>query len=184
MQFIDITMELSASTPVYQTDPRISLTPHATVEQDGYAVTAMSMGSHSGTHLDAPRHLDPEGRSVVDIPLDILVGKCFVVDINDFRVPSNVKRLLIRGRSASEDTLNLRQAQALLDAGVELIGTDGISVGDPDVHALLLGSDCVVLECLDLSRAEAGTYYVLCALPLKVDCDGSPIRACLMANSR
>ena len=37
----------------------------------------------------------------------------------------------------------------------------------------------VVLESLKLDKAEPGNY-ILCALPLKIDTDGSPIRACLL----
>lgn len=183
MQIIDITMELSERTPVYQTDPRPSLSPHATVQKDGYAVTRLQMGSHSGTHLDAPSHMLEDGRSVVDIPLELLIGKCFVADVADFRVPQTAKRVLFKGNTGREDTLNVRQAKALLAAGVRLLGTDGMSIGDDEVHRMLLEAQCVILESLELSKAEPGVY-TLCALPLKVDCDGAPLRACLMSARR
>lgn len=183
MQIIDITMELSERTPVYQTDPRTSMAPHATIEKDGYAVTRLSMGSHSGTHLDAPRHMLPGGKTAVDVPLEFLIGKCYVADVDDFKIPQSVKRILIKGNTGRDNTLNVRQAEALLNAGVRVLGTDGMSIGDDDVHRLLLESDCIILECLELSRVEPGVY-VLCALPLKVDCDGAPLRACLMPARR
>lgn len=167
---------------MYQNDPRVHLEQVAFVEQDGYAVTKLSMGSHSGTHVDAQSHYHPGGQTAAEIPLSVLVGRCYVVDIEDFRVPHNAKRVLIKGNSDKEDTLNMRQAEALLNAGVRVIGTDGISIGSDDVHRLLLEQQCAVLEMLDLSRAAPGPY-TLCALPLKVACDGAPVRACLIETA-
>ncbi|MBD5559095.1 MAG: cyclase family protein [Clostridia bacterium] len=176
---IDITMELSERTPVYASDPHVQLRNHTTLEEDGYAVSSMAMGSHSGTHVDAPCHMVPGGGSVVDIPLDTLVGKCLVVDVREMRIPRTTKRVLIKGNTGRDCTLNVRQAEALLKMGVELIGTDGLSIGDDEVHKILLEAQCAVLECLDLGRANPGGYF-LCAMPLKVDLDGAPVRACLL----
>ena len=48
MQIIDITTELSARTPVFQSDPHVHIKGHATIAADGYAVSSLAMGSHSG----------------------------------------------------------------------------------------------------------------------------------------
>ena len=179
MQIIDITTELSARTPVFQSDPHVHIKGHATIAADGYAVSSLAMGSHSGTHMDAPCHMIEGGKTAVDAPLNMLIGPCLVVDTDDFRIPPRTKRLLIRDLAAGEETLNVRQAEALLEAGVRLVGTDSFSIGDDTVHRLLLEAECLILECLDLKHADPGRY-ILCALPLKVACDGAPVRACLM----
>lgn len=182
MQIIDITAELNDRVKMYKNDPRVHLEEVASIESDGYALTKMTMGSHSGTHVDAQSHYVDGGQTVAEIPLGMFIGKCYVVDASDFKVPQNAKRVLVKGNTEKEATLNARQAQALVDAGVRLIGTDGLSIGSDEVHKILLEERCVVLELLDLSKAAPG-QYTLCALPLKVAVDGAPIRACLIEST-
>lgn len=179
MHIIDITVELSDHVVTYKSDPKVKLERHATIAKDGYALTRLSMGSHSGTHLDAQCHVVEGGQNAAQMPLNMLVGKCYVVDAEDFKVPIGAKRVLVKGNIDRECTLNAPQAQALMDAGVRVMGTDGLSIGDDEVHRMLLEEGCAVLELLELSRAKAGPYF-LCALPLKIACDGAPVRACLI----
>ncbi|HEV3478303.1 MAG TPA: hypothetical protein VG144_02510, partial [Gaiellaceae bacterium] len=68
----------------------------------------------------------------------------------------------------------------LVDGGVRLVGVDQMSVGDEEAHRVLLGAGVVVVEGLDLSGVEAGSYELYC-LPLKlVGSDGAPARAILV----
>ncbi|MFC4357074.1 cyclase family protein [Halobium salinum] len=60
----DLTHPLDAGTPTYPGDPPVELDPHATVEADGYRVTDLRLGSHAGTHVDAPSHTEPNGASL------------------------------------------------------------------------------------------------------------------------
>ena len=182
MQIIDITHELTEGIKTYQSDPRVTMENVASIDSDGYSVTRLSMGSHSGTHVDAQSHYCENGQTAAEIPLNVLVGRCYVVDVEDFRVPANAKRVLVKGVGDGDSTLNMRQAEALLNSGVRVIGTDGMSIGNDDVHRRLLEQQCVVLEMLDLSRAAVG-MYTLCALPLKIATDGAPMRACLIETA-
>jgi arylformamidase len=59
------------------------------------------------------------------------------------------------------------------------VGTDSLSIGDDAVHRVLLENDCVIIESLKLEGVPEGKY-ILYALPLKIDADGSPVRACLI----
>lgn len=179
MRIIDITTELTDRTITYKRYPRVRLEPHATIESDGYNCTRISMGSHSGTHMDAPCHVYVDGKAATDISLNLMIGQCYVVDVDNFKIPPNAKRILIKGSMGQESTINLRQAQALLEAGIRLLGTDALSIGNDEVHQLVLGEDCVVLEALDLTNVQPGKY-TLCALPLKIACDAAPVRACLL----
>jgi kynurenine formamidase len=56
--------------PTYPDDPAVSFSTHATHESDGYRVTALSLGSHTGTHVDAPAHVDPAGKTLADYPVE------------------------------------------------------------------------------------------------------------------
>ena len=180
MRVIDITMELNDRVAVYKSDPHVHVDPYTTVEENGYAVTELVMGSHSGTHIDAPSHVLAHGRTVLDIPLDLLIGKCYVADVDDFdTIPRDTRRLLCKGAKDPSETLTYEQSEELVRAGVRVFGTDGMSIGGDEVHRLLLENSCVILENLVLGHVDPGDY-VLCALPLKVAADGAPIRACLL----
>ena len=61
---IDLTRELTAGMPVYPGDPDVSIDPAATHDADGYQASALVLGTHAGTHVDAPRHVDPEGATL------------------------------------------------------------------------------------------------------------------------
>jgi arylformamidase len=70
-------------------------------------------------------------------------------------------------------------ARALVERGVRLVGVDYLSVGDEETHRILLGAGLVVVEGLDLRRAEPGEWGLVC-LPLKlVGAEGAPARAIL-----
>jgi kynurenine formamidase len=60
----DISQPVSGDTVGYPDDPDVSLTTRATVAEDGYRVTELSMGLHAGTHVDAPAHVQEGGRTV------------------------------------------------------------------------------------------------------------------------
>ncbi|KAG2013157.1 cyclase [Coprinopsis cinerea AmutBmut pab1-1] len=82
-RIIDLTHPLSPSTTprtIYPGDPDFQLTPHATISKDGYSVHNLSMGTQSGTHIDAPCHFVEGGRSIDQIGLDELVGRACIVD--------------------------------------------------------------------------------------------------------
>ncbi|WP_132058829.1 cyclase family protein [Halorussus amylolyticus] len=60
----DLSHPLDGETTVYPGDPEVEISPAATHEDDGYRVTAVGIGSHAGTHLDAPSHTEPGGRNL------------------------------------------------------------------------------------------------------------------------
>lgn len=170
---------MNSDTQVYEGDPHIRIEQFYTVEANGFALTTLSMGSHSGTHLDAPSHVVAGGRQADEIPLTDLVGECVLVTKGNMKIPADIKRVLVKGADEKGGRLTEAQARKLVDAGVRLVGTDSLSIGSDKVHEILLGEGCVILESLELSKAEPG-LYMLCALPLKIAADGSPVRACLV----
>jgi len=157
------------------------------------------LGSHAGTHVDAPRHLFEQGTSVDGLALDTLIGPVRVVDcvgvtaIAAARLgPDDLSagRVLFKTRSAHEASggcLTSDLAAACICASVRLVGLDAISVdaaSDPDlpVHRALLGAGIAIVEGLDLTRVPAGTYELFC-LPLKIaNGDGAPARVLLRSS--
>ena len=168
-------------------------------------VSMISLGSHTGTHMDAPIHFVRGGEGMDRMPLDATVGRARVIEIRD---PIAIKldeldphgigrgeRVLFKTQNSSrrwwaedfvEDFVYVSQeaARYLADRGVKTVGVDYLSVGGfhkdgVETHQALLGAGIWVIEGLYLSGVEPGEYELVC-LPLKVeDGDGAPARAIL-----
>lgn len=85
MYVVDLSMPLRSGMSVYPGDPNVAIDPALSIEGEGVAVSALSLGSHSGTHLDAPAHLIPGGPTLSEIPLERLVGPAVVLRVRDPR---------------------------------------------------------------------------------------------------
>lgn len=162
----DITRPLYPGMPVYPGDPEFEK-----VEISCYpAVSRLSFGSHSGTHLDAPAHLGLAG-GVENIPLETLCGDVTVVGQDETLV---APRLLYK-----ETAISPEKAHWLVENEVRLVGVEGLSIEEGlESHRILLDAGIVILEGLELSRISAGNYKLYC-LPLKITGDGAPVRAIL-----
>lgn len=79
MSLIDLTRKIYEGMPVYPGDPQVSLAPLCTHETVGYQVTGLSLGSHTGTHVDCPRHFLKSGAALAEVPLDAFVGEAVCV---------------------------------------------------------------------------------------------------------
>lgn len=191
MKIYDISKEIF-SAPVYQGDPTPSVETLLSIKKpypDSCQLSRITIGSHTGTHLDAPRHFNKNGLDVSEVDLYRCVGPCKVVQgkgrisakqVEDF-LKDGTKRLLIKG----ENTIISREcARAAVRHGLYCLGVEGMSVGLPEdewgVHQELLSSNVIILESLCLEKVESGNYF-LAAQPLKMGgLDGSPIRAILL----
>jgi arylformamidase len=202
MKIYDITVPLSAATTVYPGDPAVEVFPHSRISAGGTCnVDRISLSSHSGTHVDAPRHFIDNGMTVDRIPIGNMVGEAAVADVTGVgrigprdlqRVPAEPLMILLKTREdspspgfdAGHPFLTEEAARLLIRRGITLIGIDTPSVeengGDGSVHRLLLDNGIVILEGIDLSRVTPGTYELVC-LPLPIaGSDGAPARAILI----
>ena len=203
----DVSRPLRDGGTIYPGDPEIAFRTHASIDRgDPANVSALALGSHSGTHVDAPSHFIRGGSPVDRIPLVRLIGPAAVLNLPtslavvgaadlarlDFR---GQRRVLLRTRNSaaaakagfSPDYCALAPDGAgyLIDRGIELIGIDALSIepfgaDDFAVHHLLLKRGVVIVEGLDLSSIAAGVYQFVC-LPLRLEgLDGAPARAVLI----
>ncbi len=78
----DITVPISPSTPIFPGDPEPSIESAFTIEKDGCAVSRLILGSHTGTHVDAPSHILKDGLAVDDLNLENLIGQAVVLDFS------------------------------------------------------------------------------------------------------
>ena len=198
MELFDLTLPLHPGLAVHPGDPAVSFIPARSHQTDGYQVTQLCLGSHSGTHLDAPRHFFPDGATLDQYPLDRLVGPALVLDCRPSSAPTGETAAgeIAAGETAAGDDVllanRLRSAsvppggflllwtdgalltaeagQALLESGAGLVGTDAPSIDDEPypVHRLLLGNGVLLAESLR-GLDRLGPGLVTCAfLPLAV----------------
>jgi len=80
-QLIDLSHPLADGQLSYPSDPEIHVTPHRTMESHGVNVSRVAMGTHQGTHLDAPFHFFADGPTLDQIPLDKFYGPARLVDL-------------------------------------------------------------------------------------------------------
>lgn len=104
MPYRDLSHRVESDVPVFPGDPPVTLAPHATLGDDGYRVTAIDCGSHTGTHVDAPSHTEADGRDIdsydVDrFALDAVVADCRGLDprapIERNHLPASDAELLV-----------------------------------------------------------------------------------------
>ena len=204
-QLLDVSVSLAAGIPAYPGNPEFELQPIKRIADGGSSnVSKLVMGTHTGTHVDAPRHFFDEGAGVDSLPLDLLLGRARVVEITkrggigktelaaaglreDIRVLLKTSNsALWNGEGFHQDYTYLTEdgARYLVEQGVRVVGIDYLSVeqfkkaGAPAHHALL-GASVVVIEGLNLEDAEPGQYEMYC-LPLRVTGgDGAPARVVL-----
>ncbi|WP_406657991.1 cyclase family protein [Methanolobus sp. ZRKC2] len=81
-KIIDISVGISPDTFVYPGDPETQVESVSSIDMDGYAVSRVSFGTHTGTHVDAPSHIFEEGLSIEKIPIEALVGEAIVLDLS------------------------------------------------------------------------------------------------------
>ena len=211
MPIFDISLTLSPTLPTWPGDPGIELDLVESRDTGaGANVTRMNMGVHTGTHVDAPHHFLNDGRTVEQLPLDVLTGPCYVIQLPDgveaitsevlerTEITSGMKRLLFGTRNShlwakgetkfQTDFVAITEdgAEWLVKRGVQLVGVDYLSVapyeeGAP-THEILLKAGVVVVEGLNLSKVMRGFYDLYC-LPLKIaGSDGAPARAILVQS--
>jgi len=206
MAIFDISIGIDENLPLWPGDPELRLHWAANIEQgDLVNLTELSMGIHTGTHIDAPLHFLPNGKPIDSLSLNVFVGEAQVVaipqDVNLITVDILqdvceiiAARILFKTKNSQlwetskfqQDyvALEASAAQWLVDQGVQLVGIDYLSIApfkDPaPTHEILLSNDVVIVESLDLRSVEPGLYTLIC-LPLKlVGREAAPARAILM----
>jgi arylformamidase len=204
-KLLDVSVPLAPGIPAYPGNPDFELQPVKRIADGASSnVSRLVMGTHTGTHVDAPKHFFDDGAGVDGLPLDLLLGRARVVEITkrggigsaelaeaglreDIRVLLKTSNsALWNGESFHTDYTHLTEAGAryLVEQGVKVIGIDYLSVeqfkkaGAP-AHRALLSQGVIIIEGLNLSEADPGMYEMYC-LPLRIAAaDGAPARVIL-----
>jgi arylformamidase len=202
--WIDVSVPIRGGMLHWPGNPEIVVTQTEDLRRGDVAtVSAMSLGVHTGTHVDAPSHFIIDGSGVDAIGLDRLIGPARVLDMGDVaRIqPADLERrdiragdrVLFKTRNSrywkEEDfrpdytSLTPEAARWLVERGVRTVGIDYLSVGakdlGPETHQPLFAAGIGVIEGLDLSRVDPGLYDLIC-LPIRLEgLDGAPARVVL-----
>jgi arylformamidase len=204
--WIDISVPMRNGMHTWPGDPPFYFTTHvSTAKGDVCNVSAVTMSSHVGTHMDAPLHFIHGAKTMDELPWDAVIGPARVVPIRDKTAikpaelkkvkPKKGERLLFKTTNSAvswqkpefdKDFIYIARegAQYLVDCGVQTVGVDYLSVGGfykdgIETHHILLGAEVWIIEGLDLSKVKPGNYDLLC-LPIKYhQRDGAPAR-CLI----
>ncbi|RMF83291.1 MAG: cyclase family protein [Nitrospinota bacterium] len=204
---IDLSHRIDESLPFYPGDPRPEIREFARIDRDGFCVHQLHLGTHTGTHIDAPSHFIPAGRTIEQLELDRFIGPAVVIDCTDKGTREAITleditrhsgsigagdivlfytgwdRKLHSPRYADHPYLLPEGAEWLVEQGVKVVGIDALNI-DPTwtnhfpVHDILLGKEVLIVENLtNLDRIKDSRPLVM-LLPLPLaGCDGSPIRA-------
>src|SRR3989344_3983533 len=77
---VDLSVALNEKTPIYPGDPKTKIKISAVLEKDGYHDHYVSVGTHVGTHIDAPSHMIAGGKNLDEIPIDHFTGRGVYID--------------------------------------------------------------------------------------------------------
>lgn len=204
MRILDITKEISERMATYPLNPPYAREVLRDVPAHPSSLSRITLGTHTGTHVDAPRHVRKDGGGVDALPLERLVGPAVVLDLTavaavitaaDLRaraVPVGAM-VLLKTRNSSADpavfdptfvACDASAAEALVARQPLAVGIDGPSIKKFQVrdrtHEIFLERGIPLIEGLDLARASPGPYRCVCLpLPLR-GADGAPARVILL----
>ena len=204
--WIDVSVPLHSGMVHWPDNPPVHIERMMDMDDgDACNVSKLSLGVHTGTHVDAPIHFIAAGIGIDRAPVGALIGPARVLAIAD---PESIKveqiepygiqpgeRILFKTRNSArcwqtddffDDFVYVSQdaARYLAAHQVQTVGVDYLSVGGyykdgRETHQALLSAGIWVIEGLNLDAVQPGTYEMIC-LPLKITGgDGAPARAVL-----
>lgn len=201
MKVYDISVPIFEGMPVYKNKPEKQ--PKLHTDTNGYVTESrLSLDVHSGTHVDAPLHMVPNGATIEIIPLNSLVGPCKVFDLT--HVDDKITTEDLRGFSIEKDDFILFKtsnsydeqfnfdfvylaedaAAYLSDIKVRGVGIDSLGIErsqeNHPTHKNLFQNNIIIIEGLQLKDVKEGNYFMVAA-PIKlIGTDASPARVLLL----
>lgn len=207
MHVVDLTRTVGPGMSCYPGTPLPESLPLCSIWRDGFDERMLSFSSHTGTHVDLPLHLIPQGNSLDSFSADRFIGPAAVLDVSDPSV-SLITEGMLRPHSALLErsefvlirsgwgrywgtaaylsgypVLGVEAAAWLAGFGLKGVGIDMISA-DPansqtfPVHRVFLEKNIVIIENLFIPEELSGRQVMFFSLPLKLDgAEASPVRA-------
>ena len=201
-KFYDISLPIREDMIVYPNNPPPSIKQYSSIPSGKVNESLITLGSHTGTHVDSKLHIHKAGSGVDALPLNSFYGKCRVLDLthveDEIHQEDLKDQLIEKGDIVLLKTKNsergfkefrcdyihikLDAAEYLVEAGVKTLGFDYLSTKkfreDDAVHHVLI-NNLTLFEGLNLAEVPAGEYIFI-GLPLSIECDGAPARVLLV----
>lgn len=170
MKIIDLTMSLHTGMPVYPGDPEVSIELVQTHEKDGWDMRRIQINAHDGTHVNAPIHMVPGGKTLDDMSLDMFCGSAHIYSPD---VPMNKDRgVIFRDQNIDRDI-----AEQIKKVRPRFVGLSSAFEWDVEIEKDLLKEDIVLFERI-ANTDQLPDEFMFYGMPLKIkDGDGSPVRA-------
>lgn len=201
MKIIDLTQKMFNEMPVHPYDDGITIVQDKFLEKDAYNNTRIELGMHTGTHIDAPKHLVKVGKGIEVFPLSHFIGNGCILDVRGEDIISMKKEyktkikqndivLLFTGYGeifGSEKyygnnmpTIDMNLAQHLVEKKVKMLGMD---LPSPDnypflIHNELLSNNVLIIENMaNLKKLLNENKFQVMAMPLSLHAEASITRA-------
>ncbi|EGQ43001.1 MAG: putative metal-dependent hydrolase [Candidatus Nanosalina sp. J07AB43] len=206
MHVIDVSLSIEEDIVCYPGNPEPVIEKYRQIPEDSTTESEIDIGSHTGTHVDAPQHIQENGETVKDLDLEQFYGEAQVLNLTSCREKVDIEDLREKNIDADivllktdnsnhqyqdfrEDFtyLTLEGVEYLVQEGVKTVGIDYLSLvkfnGGEDATKAheKANKEMNVIEGLDLRNVEPDTY-IFSGMPIKIDTDGAPMRAVLITK--
>jgi len=196
--------------PVYPGKLPPAVKTAATLEKEGYRELALEIDGHTGTHVDAPAHMLPEGLTLDRYPVSRFIGKARVLAIAPGSRTIGIQQLepvaaflpqegfllfntgwsRFWGEEAyhrgypvlTEEAARWLTALPVKGIGIDAISVDPVESEDWAIHHLLFRAGLIIVENLVFPGGFGETEGIFCCFPLPVShADGAPVRAVFLS---
>lgn len=203
---VDLTHQINSDTPVYPGTEQAKLSDACTIAKDGFHETLLQFYSHTGTHIDAPAHIIPNGCALNSFTINWFCGNAIKIPLSNSSAPTPDSILNIINNVASKvdfilfntnwdkywgtdkyfngfPTISIEVCKLLCSLKLKAIGFDTISVdavGDENLprHKKLLENNILIIENLTQLETLPDNPFLFFCPPLKsAAVDGGPVRA-------
>ncbi len=213
-KYVDLSWPLTETTPIYPGDPEPKIEIATTIENEGYNLSSVYLGTQTGTHVDAPYHFANDGATIDQMALDFFFGDAVVVRVTNKEANEQItmadiepyKKQLAQveivlfntnwyHKRGSDEFFNhpyvsIEVAEYLVEIGIRFLCIDTINADQTGgtefpVHDLFSAKNLMIGENMAYFDQIDFENVVISAFPLCiVGCDGSPVRAVAMELDR
>jgi len=175
MKLIDLTLPIVTGMPVYPGDPPVRVREARDLARHGFRLHEITLGSHAGTHVNAPWHMAEKGARLEELPLTHFVAKAVVRQkggVESAPPESGV------GLIYADFALDASELPFILAARPPFVAQAVEFPLDAAIERALCEAGIVSFENLANTRElPRGEDFLFVGLPLAVTGDGAPVRA-------
>ncbi len=198
LKLVDLSLPYEEGMPYFRGDPVPEIRQYKTIGKDGYAIKELNIGSHTGTHLDAPSHFIEGGKTVDQLDLEDLRGEgtCLSYDpLKGLTLPERHLEIILLYTGYNSNWKSFKtfenftyiakdDAIRLRDFGVKLVGIDSPTAEiqnsrNFEAHHILLGNSIPIVENLNSSTLSTlvNRVFTVEVSPILISGgDGAPAR--------